>query len=350
MQYDYMIIGQGLAGSCMALQLLRKGKSVVMIDEPHPNTSSMVAAGLYNPITGRKMVKSWRADDLFPYLHTFYREIEKELQATFIHPINIYRPFIDLEMQNEWMGKSTSEENEYFVENVYHESKHPEDLFDEYGGLEVKKSGYVDLPVFIKSVRARLIKEGLLKQGLFDESKMTIEKDAVKYDGFECKKMIICNGRKAAESTLFGWLPFSLVKGEILEVLVQKSQSVIYNRGVFILPKENGICRVGATYERNDLTNNVTEKGKRALVDKLNALYKCDYKIADQVAGIRPATADRRPFIGMHPEYPHIGIFNGLGAKGVSLAPYFSKQFAEELEGEGQLDSEVNINRYKSLY
>ena len=350
MQYDYMIVGQGLAGSCMAQQLLRKGKSIVVLDNPHPNTSSMVAAGLFNPITGRKMVKSWRADDLFPYLHTFYKEMEKELKEVFLHSINIYRPFIDLEMQNEWMGKSTSSENEYFIEKVHHQSRFPEDLFDEYGGLELKKSGYVDLPSFVKTVRVLLQREGQYLQEEFDENKLTIETDCIKYNGLESKKIIFCNGQRAVQSELFGWLPFSLVKGEILEVSVPKSPSVIYNRGVFILPKENGICRVGATYDRNDLTHNATEKGRKALVDKLNALYKSDYDILDQKVGIRPATLDRRPFVGIHPKYPHVGIFNGLGAKGVSLAPYFSRQFVEELEGEGELDREVNINRYKSLY
>ena len=51
MTYDYLIVGQGLAGSCMALQLLKRGKKILVIDQPHTNSSSMVAAGMFNPGT-----------------------------------------------------------------------------------------------------------------------------------------------------------------------------------------------------------------------------------------------------------------------------------------------------------
>ena len=347
---DYLIVGQGLAGSCMALQLLTRGKHIMVIDNPHPNTSSMVAAGIFNPITGRRMVKTWRAEDLFPYLYLFYQQAEKELQSHFLNILNIYRPFADLEEQNQWMGKSTSEENQYWIEKVHYRSKYPMDLLDEYGGLEVKNCGYVDLPLFINSVRSRLKERGCYTQNIFDENKLTFQENSVSYEGLEAKKIIICNGINGANSTLFGWLPYHLVKGEILEISVPELPKVIYNRGVFILPKSGGRCRVGATYEHNDLTWNATEKAKKVLVEKLNKLYCSSYNIVDQLVGIRPATKDRRPFIGIHPKYRQVGILNGLGAKGVSLAPYFSKQFVEMLENGGKLDNEVDISRYKSLY
>jgi len=350
MQYDYLIIGQGLAGSCMALQLLQEDKKILVIDEPHPNTSSMIAAGIFNPITGRKMVKTWKADQLFPYLKTFYLQAEKELKSNFFHQINIYRPFIDTEVQNEWMGKSASAEHQSYVEKVHLNSEFPNDLHDEYGGLELKNAGYIDLPVFINSVRLLLKQKGCYVENKFDEDKLILENGAVKYESFTSKKVILCNGDQSAHSNLFGWLPFSLVKGEILEISVPKLPTVIYNRGVFILPKKNNKCRVGATYDQNDLTNNVTDKARKALVEKLNGVYRSEYNIVNQVAGIRPASRDRRPFIGIHPNYPEIGIFNGLGAKGVSLAPYFSKQFVQMLEHGTELDDEVNINRYKSIY
>jgi glycine/D-amino acid oxidase-like deaminating enzyme len=350
MHYDYLIIGQGLAGSCMALQLLQADKKILVIDNPHPNTSSMVAAGIFNPITGRKMVKTWKADQLFPYLKTFYSQAEKELKSKFFHQLNIYRPFIDTEVQNEWMGKSASEEHRSYVDKVHLNTNFPDDLFDQYGGLELKNAGYVDLPAFINSVRLLLKKKGCYLENKFDEDQLIIENESVTYASITSKKVIICNGDQSAKSKLFGWLPFSLVKGEILEIAVPKLPAVIYNRGVFILPKGDNICRVGATYDQNDLTLEATDKGKRALIEKLNGVYRSKYHVVNQVAGIRPASKDRRPFIGIHPKYPTVGIFNGLGAKGVSLAPYFSRQFVELLENNVELDNEVDINRYKSIY
>ena len=56
--------------------------------------------------------------------------------------------------------------------------------------------------------------------------------------------------------------------------------------------------------------------GKKILENKLNAILDVNFITIDHFAGIRPATKDRRPFIGTHPEFKNIGIFNGLGSKG----------------------------------
>src|SRR6478609_6743743 len=103
---DYLIIGQGLAGSCLALQLLKRGKCVFVFDEPEKNRASLIAAGLFNPVTGKLMTKTWKADKLFDYLHSFYPEAEEFLKSKFYYPFPLYRPFISIEEQNEWMGKS----------------------------------------------------------------------------------------------------------------------------------------------------------------------------------------------------------------------------------------------------
>lgn len=78
-QVDYIIVGLGLAGACLALQLLRRGKRVMAFDVPALNRASWVAPGLFNPVTGKRIVKTWKADEAFPYLFKFYREAEKEL-------------------------------------------------------------------------------------------------------------------------------------------------------------------------------------------------------------------------------------------------------------------------------
>ena len=125
----------------------------------------------------------------------------------------------------------------------------------------------------------------------------------------------------------------------------------IINQGTFVLPMDGkGKCRIGATYTWHDIDWQTTQDAKEFLEEKVKTYLKPTYQILEQQVGIRPSTKDRRPLVGLHPEYPQLAIFNGLGTKGVTLAPYFAEQFAKFLESVEELDPEVNIERVFSLY
>ena len=115
-------------------------------------------------------------------------------------------------------------------------------------------------------------------------------------------------------------------------------------------PLAEGIFRVGSTYNNHDLTYIPTDEGKNYLLSKLKGLINVQVKIKDHYVGIRPATKDRKPLVGIHPIYETIGVYNGLGTKGVTLSPYFAKLFASHLVNGTNLADEVNIERYFSLY
>ena len=140
-----------------------------------------------------------------------------------------------------------------------------------------------------------------------------------------------------------------LTKGEILLVRIKDfdSQKVI-NKGVFILPIGNNLYKVGATYEWKDLSETPTEKGKLELLEKLKLVLKVPFELIEHRSGIRPTVKDRRPLIGIHPEHPQLGIFNGMGTKAVLLAPYFAQEFAGFLDGKNALNKEVSIHRFYS--
>ncbi|MCB0503747.1 MAG: FAD-binding oxidoreductase, partial [Bacteroidetes bacterium] len=121
-KYDYIVVGQGIAGTCLAFQLLMSGKTVLVIDEYNPNSSSNVATGIINPITGRKMVKSWMVDELLPYAKTFYERIEVELDIRFYFSKPIFKIFTGVQEQNEWLLRSDeSEYATYLSEIIYPE-------------------------------------------------------------------------------------------------------------------------------------------------------------------------------------------------------------------------------------
>lgn len=350
MQIDYLVVGQGLAGSILADHLMDRGFSIRIVSNPSLSNSSLVAGGLYNPVTGRKLVKTWNCDNLFSYLIPYYRNLERKLGAKFLNELTIYRPFSNIEAQNEWMGKSADGSYDEYVEEVHTSSKYNKFIKDEFGGVLLKKSGYVDTAILVRSFESYFKKQGVLFQEKVEHEDFKMDDTEVEYKGGTYKGVIFCEGQLARHNPLFSWLPFKPVKGELIYVKTEHQPKVIYNRGVFVISKKNGVCKVGATYNNQNLTNLPTEEGKNELNRKLKELIKFDYSIVDQKAGIRPATKDRRPLIGNHPKLKNVYIFNGLGAKGVSLAPFYANQLVSNLNGEIELDTEVNIERYFSLF
>lgn len=350
MKVDYLIVGQGIGGSVLTEHLIHAGKQVKVIDDPAFSNSSKVAGGLYNPITGRKMVKTWNCDPLFDYLTPFYKALEQKLGASFFHDIPIYRPFYSTEEYNEWMGKSADSYYEKYIREIYGESRFGQHLHDEYGGILLNESGYLDTNKMVFEYRSFLKRNELLVQDAFDYAQVHVTDEGVSYKGIEARKIVFSEGRLQSNNPYFNWLPQKPVKGELIWIKTNENIEVIYNRGVFLIPLNEGICKVGATYDHEKMDELVTEKGQNELVRRLGKLIHFDYQVIDQKAGVRPATIDRKPFIGRHPKHKNVIVFNGLGTKGVSLAPYYANQIVEHLESDAELDAEVNIERFFSLF
>ncbi len=350
MRVDYLIVGQGIAGTGFAEHVIQSGKSLMVIDDPTISNSSKVAGGLYNPITGRKMVKTWNCDKLFNYLIPFYKALEDKLEANFLFEKPIYRPFYSIEELNEWMGKSADPNYEPYIDAVLTESTYGQDIKDQFGGIRLRKSGYLGTNQLIELYREYLIKSSQYFADRFDFSALKVNNEGISYKHIRANRIVFCDGRLLNENPFFNRLPLRPVKGELLFIKTKHRFETIYNRGVFVIPVSEGFCKVGATYDHENLGEEITSKAKNELIRRLEQLALFDYEVVDQKAGVRPATKDRKPFVGVHPEFKNIVVFNGMGAKGVSLVPFYAKQLLNHLENGDELDNEVNIERFFSLF
>lgn len=346
--YDYLIIGQGLAGSVLAVQLIGRGKRVLVLDQPEANMCSTVAAGIFNPVTtGRAMKQTWRAPELFSSLDAFYREAEVLTKSKFLYQKTIYRPFETIAEQNEWMAADMK--SKMFVGKV---ETHP--VFDQYitnpfGGLVLKNGGYLNVRRFLSAVREYLMELNAFVSERFEESEMKIAGEGVQYRNLSASRVVFCQGFQSLESRYFSWVPIRTLKGEVLTIQADLPDDVIFNRGVYLVPDGSGTWKAGATYS-HDTNPGTSADGRAELERRIANMLKIPYAVTGQSWGFRPTTPDRKPILGIHPEFHRLGFFNGLGTKGVSLAPYFAGVLISALENGVPVDKEVDIGRYNVLY
>lgn len=292
------------------------------------------------------MTKTWLADRLFPALHQYYREAEELTGSAFLHAMPIYRPFLSIEEQNEWMGKSSDRAYAPFIREVL---KGPAmvGVNDPMGGLLLDQCGFLDTNSYVESVRTLVAREQTYLESLIGEMDVVVGHDAVRYRNYEARVAIFCTGVHA--TSWFRWLPVRPLKGETLQVSTGLTPQWIVNRGAYMVPHGDG-WRAGATYNQTDREPGITEQSRAELKAAVEELIHLPFSVTGQQWGFRPTTPDRRPLLGRHPEYHNMWTFNGLGTKGVSLAPYFSAELISALENGVPLNKDVDIERYKSLY
>ncbi len=335
---NYTIIGQGLAGSILAYFLLKEGQNVQIFDNSEIPSSSKVAAGIYNPVTGKRLVKTWLADEIFPFLEDFYPQLEKELNAKFFFSMPLFHPFPDVATQKFFRSDHIPDDFFDFCSLEFENNHRIEIVNSDLGGITMKHAGWVDLKVMLSAFRT-----------FFLERNVLIETTSIPENTNVIT--IFCEGYHGKFNPHFRYLPFNPVKGEIVDIEIQNLDlQEIINQGVFVIPLGDNTFRLGATYKWDVLDFIPTNEGADILTEKYYKLMKPQMRVLSQQAGVRPATKDRRPFLGMHPEIENLGIFNGFGSKGVSLAPFFGNQFADFLIHKKELHPEVNINRFASLY
>jgi len=345
MRVDYLIAGQGLAGSWLAWFLMQQGKRVLVADARSGAHSSRVAAGIINPVTGKKMVLTWLAGELFPFAHSIYPKLERFFGKRFFYPLPVVRVFNSAKQANDWSVKAADQEAAPFIDEDFRPDM--EQLNAPHGHAVFRYGGWLDTEIFLDEMRGYLVKHDALVERNIAYAELKLENAGVSWKGFEAESIIFCEGWKVKENPWFRHLEIYPNKGEVLTIRCPDlNDEAILNKGVFLLPLGNGFFRAGSTYEWERIDLEVTEEGRTFITTKIKRLVRLPFEVTEQQAGLRPATQDRRPFIGTHPDEKRLHIFNGLGTKGVTLAPYFARQMAAYLVLRSELHPEVAVGRY----
>lgn len=337
------IVGGGLSGCILAFQLLKEGQEVVLFDNAE-NHSSIVAAGMINPLVFRRMTKSWRLDEFMAYLIHFYTDLEKVTNSSFFHPITIRRFFSSMQEKNYWLKRQSTDEFSPYMEVVTDEDESYLPEATVFGSARVKQSFYIQTKVFISALHSFLTEKAVLRKEDFEYTDLDVS--ALKYKDEQFDKFIFCEGFKGKDNPWFSYLPLTQTKGETLTVELNSiPDNESLNRKCFVLPLGENQFKIGSTYIWDTADFSTTEEGKELILDNLKYLTTEVPKIIQQDAGIRPTTVDRRPLLGEHPEHKNLYVFNGLGAKGYMIAPLLASEMIDYLIHGVELSKEISINR-----
>lgn len=347
MKVDVIIVGQGLAGTLLAFELLKLGKSFVVIDQPGIACASSVAAGIINPLVFRRMTKSWRVDEAFSVMETAYHELEKLLNTSIYNRCRILK-ILDEESRISWKEKVMTNQLEDYLEVEPDFNYMRPHILTPFGVGIVKKAGRLDIQKLNLHFRRYLEKHNYLRTESFNLVCLDIKPQEVHYKDITARKIIFCEGQAVSFNPYFSSLKFKHSKGEILEVIIPNLPiDEIINGEVFLLPLGQHHYKVGATYGWDELDENTTASARQELLTKLKTFVDAPVEIISQQAGIRPIAHDRKPVAGFHPHYPAVGILNGLGSKGALLGPWLAQQMADYLiEKTSSLPNEMNVKRY----
>lgn len=347
---DVIVVGQGLAGSVLALKLFEHGYSVMVIDQPELSTCSKVAAGIWNPVVFKRLTKSWLVDELLPELRQFYRNKEHLLNASFVTDRCIIKLFSEQQEADLWKKKAELELRNYLDRTIYYE-KIPGIHTSEFGYSKVLNAGNLDVRAFLTLTQHYLkSKESMLAEK-FDYRALSLT-EIVTYKDIQAKSIVFAEGHLIKNNPYFNYIPFKPAKGEVLTIKssgLQNDNSII-NKNAFIMKYNPDEYKLGATYNWETLNDLPSEKGEEELKEKFGKMSHAAFEILKQEAGVRPSVIDRRPVIGRHPKEENVYVFNGMGTKGVMLAPYFAQKWINYLKFAEPLDKEFNVSRFNHLY
>lgn len=338
---DYIIVGGGLAGCTLAYKLSLLNKKIILFSQEEQGQASKVASGIANPMVLKTLNKVWKADELMSISAKYYQKTEAELAEKFIRKIDIMRLFSSHYAFNEWIAKTSY----LHIKNVV-KTELDKDIINDYGYGILTDCYWLDTKKYIYVLEKKFNNYGILRNEKPDYMHIKINADGIQYKEIHAAKIIFCEGAFAVNNPYFPQKALKPVKGEELTIRYAGNLNYAIKKNLMLLPLNSQQAKIGSNYEwnyTNPLPNNNTAT---TFTNELKKMLRINtVEIINHEAGIRPASNDRKPLVGQHPEFKNIYFLNGLGTRGVMLAPYLSESLINFCEKNIPLDKEADIKR-----
>ncbi len=323
----WIIVGQGLAGTCLAWAFWERGLPFLLVDGGRGG-SSRVAAGMINPITGKNFEPSWRLAEFLPGALEFYAKVENRISRRLWHPFPVVRL---ANTEKEWRKIVSKLDAVNVAPWIKGEVAAPDGWV---GAVEVQGGGRLDTRAFLEGSREFFEALGCYRSG---------EVSTTEFRPCEIR----CEGAAGLMKGNYG--PHRCAKGEILTIRAPgwDESRIRVGAGGWLVPQGGGVFRVGSTYEWNELDQLPTTKGKLRVMEIAERLGGEIFEVIGHDAGVRPILRRSQPLIG--PMNGGGWMFNALGSKGALYAPGMAvklmKWLLEGSEPELEVDFRVFLDQ-----
>lgn len=317
-----LIVGGGLAGAILSAEANQRGIDFKWIISEKIPPASFAAYGMCNPVHFKNKVPTWRADDMYQLSKSYFYSWHQRLSADFFQEMPVHHLVVDPSELVQWRQNVEITDLWKYTDGEVKMEILPFVQSGFTGSIRINESFFVTIPKFVQEIRALLADH--IEYSNFDQSAFTHGNDGIQYQNRSFQKIIFSEGYPGCQNPYFQQIPFNPCKGQILVVEIPGLElEEALHKKIVLVPLGNHRFICGATYEWDDLTNEPTLQGAIELKMDLEQILADTYsfKILDQKAGVRPTISDRRPVVGWHPAYPHIGILNGFGTRGLLVGP-----------------------------
>lgn len=373
-QIDIVVVGQGLAGSALGWMLRFSGLRFLVIDREDDVTASRVAAGLITPITGQKLIPTWRRDELWPAAVEFYQRVERETGTAFFRQTPMVRLFEHKDEVDRFRGRMhdpafasltgqpfstrerpTHSERDPIANPADSRSGQPTPLLDdrafrcERGGFQMAPGGQLNVSAYLQASRHAFEETDCYRSCDLDvsrEVKLTGDGVSIARLNLQASAIVFCQGVAATDNPWFRDVRFKPAKGEILTLQISGlSEQRVVHRGVWLAPVGDGFFKAGATYDWTRLDCEPTTAGRDEIIERVRAFVRLPFEVVGHDAAVRPIHRNQYPILGRHPVHSQLVCFNGLGSKGSLHSPYFARQLVWHLVEGQPLDADVDVIR-----
>ncbi|MBX9624235.1 MAG: FAD-binding oxidoreductase [Gemmataceae bacterium] len=337
---DYVVVGQGLAGTAVAWHLRWRGCRVLVVDRGDPDSASRVAAGLVTPVTGKRLARTPGYDELYPAAVAFYRRVEAETGRHVFTARDAVRVAADERERAKLSGRTPSasagvvyplarargspEAAEGSRPPLAETEVDPDWFAAPHGAFALSPAGRLDVPAYLDASRAVFAADGGFVAADLDPGRDVIpEPDGVRLPRFgrRARGVVFCQGFAGRSNTWFPDLPWNPAKGAVLTLRIPGlAEERVVHRGIWLAPVGDGLFLAGSPYDRDDLSPTPTARGRDQIVSRLREFLRLPFDVVGHRAAVRPVVAGLQPVFGFHREYRRLTYLNGLGSKGALTA------------------------------